>query len=67
MMPSNGQSVEIEGCKCSNCIDHDSRHECIMGRCSCCDLEDMLAVITKRDPDVEIIYEKGFVGNTSVA
>jgi hypothetical protein len=36
---------DIMHCKCGLC-DHDSRTDCISGRCYCCDLEDAFAVLT---------------------
>ncbi len=67
MLPSSGLFFEIKRCKCNDCSEHDSRHECITRRCSCCDLEDMFAVITRLEPGAEIICEKGFLENKSIA
>lgn len=37
--------ADIMHCKCGQC-DHASRGDCIDGRCYCCDLEDIFAVLT---------------------
>ncbi len=39
---------DLHRCKCGLCL-HDSRADCINGRCYCCDLEDMFALLTMHE------------------
>jgi len=39
---------DLMRCKCGLC-NHDSRRSCIEGRCYCCDLEDIFAVLSHID------------------
>ncbi|HEV8386084.1 MAG TPA: hypothetical protein VGQ03_00525 [Nitrososphaera sp.] len=41
----SGYRTDVMHCRCGLC-DHDSRNDCISGRCYCCDLEDAFAVLT---------------------
>jgi hypothetical protein len=35
-------------CKCGLC-NHESRSDCINGRCYCCDLEDIFAILSRHE------------------
>jgi hypothetical protein len=38
----------LMNCKCGLC-NHDSREDCIKGRCYCCDLEDTFAILSQSE------------------
>ena len=40
--------MELGPCKCGNCQSH-TMADCINGRCYCCDLEDMFALLTMHE------------------
>jgi hypothetical protein len=45
---NNSKYGDLGHCKCGLC-DHDSRFDCISGRCYCCDLEDAFSILTHHE------------------
>lgn len=42
------RAADLLECKCGLC-GHQSRESCIIGKCSCCDLEDMFSLLSKQE------------------
>lgn len=49
----------LHNCKCGLC-EHDVRVSCIEGKCYCCDLEDMFALLTQQEfePQSKFVTEQ---------